>query len=71
MKAPMVKVGIIGAGFAADLHASAIQQLAGEMEVVAVASRTEASAGELAARYGVPGCSPIIANCCANRTSIW
>jgi len=54
MKSAVVKVGIVGAGFAADLHAAAIQQLPGELELAAVASRTEAKAAEFAGKYRVP-----------------
>ncbi|MBI4873308.1 MAG: Gfo/Idh/MocA family oxidoreductase [Acidobacteria bacterium] len=49
-----VKVGIIGSGFAADVHATAFQDLPGEAEVVAVASPDRLQAGHLAARYGIP-----------------
>lgn len=55
MNGPMVKAGIVGAGFAADLHAAAIQYLPGELELTAVASRTESSARHLASKYGIPG----------------
>lgn len=54
MKSPIVKAAVVGSGFAADLHAAAIQQLNGEIELTAVASRTESGARELAAKYAIP-----------------
>ena len=49
-----VKVGIIGSGFEADIHAAAFQLMPEEAEVVAVASPTPGNAARLAARYGIP-----------------
>jgi len=49
-----VKAAIVGAGFAADLHAAAIQLVPDQIELAAVASRTEAHARELAEKYGIP-----------------
>lgn len=49
-----VKVGIIGSGFEADIHAASFQIAPEEAEVVAVASPTPGHAAELAKRYGVP-----------------
>jgi len=48
-----VKVGIIGSGFEADIHAASFQIMPEEAEVVAVASRSN-GADELARRYGIP-----------------
>ncbi|MFC1614278.1 Gfo/Idh/MocA family protein [Gemmatimonadota bacterium] len=49
-----VKVGIIGSGFEADIHAAAFQIMPEEAEVVAVASPTAGHAGDLAKKYGIP-----------------
>jgi predicted dehydrogenase len=49
-----VKVGIIGSGFAADIHAASFQMTPEEAEVVAVASPTPGHAAALAARYAIP-----------------
>lgn len=49
-----VRVGIIGAGFAADIHARAYGQLAGlGVELVAVTSAHRANAERFASRYGI------------------
>jgi myo-inositol 2-dehydrogenase/D-chiro-inositol 1-dehydrogenase len=48
-----VKVGIIGSGFEAEIHAAAFQIMPEEAEVVAVASPTPDHAQELAKRYGI------------------
>ncbi len=52
--ADKVKVGIIGSGFEADIHAAAFQIMPEEAEVAAVASPTAGHAEELATRYGIP-----------------
>ncbi len=49
-----VKVGIIGSGFEADIHAASFQIMPEEAEVVAVASPTPGHAEALARRYRVP-----------------
>ena len=49
-----VKVGIIGSGFEADIHVSAIKQMGEEAEVVAIASPTPGNAERLARHHGVP-----------------
>ena len=49
-----VKVGIIGSGFEADIHAASFQIMPEEAEVAAVASPTAGHAEELARRYGIP-----------------
>lgn len=49
-----VKVGIIGAGFEADIHAASFRAMPEEAEVVAVCSPTPGHAEELAARYQIP-----------------
>ena len=47
-------VGIVGAGFAADIHARSFQDLAGlGVELAGVVSRTEARAVEFASRFGI------------------
>ena len=47
-------VGIVGAGFAADIHAQAFCDLAGlGVELAGVVSRTEARAVECASRFGI------------------
>ena len=52
--AEKVKVGIIGSGFEADIHAAAFQIMPEEAEVVAVASPTTGHAEDLAKKYGIP-----------------
>jgi len=49
-----VKVGIIGSGFEADIHAASFKILPEEAEVVAVASPTKGHPEELAKKYGIP-----------------
>ncbi len=49
-----VKVGIIGSGFEADIHAAAFEIMPEEAEVVAVASPSSGHAEALAARYKIP-----------------
>ena len=49
-----IGIGMVGAGFAADLHARVYHELAGlGVEVVAVVSRAEARAREFAERHGI------------------
>ena len=49
-----VKVGVVGAGFAASFHLRSYQQVRGiPVEVVAIASKTRARAEQLAGRYGI------------------
>lgn len=48
-----VKVGIVGSGFEADIHAASLAMLAEEAEVTAVASPTPGHARALADRYGI------------------
>ena len=49
-----IGVGIVGAGFAADVHARVYSELAGRgVTLAAVTSRTKASAEELAKRYHI------------------
>jgi predicted dehydrogenase len=52
--AEKVKVGIIGSGFEADIHAASFQIMPEEAELVAIASPTADHAETLARRYGVP-----------------
>jgi len=52
--ADKVKVGIIGSGFEADIHAAAFRIMPEEAEVVAVASPSAGHAEALAKRYGIP-----------------
>jgi predicted dehydrogenase len=49
-----VKVGIIGSGFEADIHAASFQIMPEEAEVVAVASPTPGHPEALAKKYGIP-----------------
>jgi len=49
-----VKVGIIGSGFEADIHAAAFRIMPEEAEVVAVASPTPGHAEHLAKKFGIP-----------------
>jgi myo-inositol 2-dehydrogenase/D-chiro-inositol 1-dehydrogenase len=49
-----VKVGIIGSGFEADIHAASFQMMPEDAEVIAIASPTPGHAQELANRYGIP-----------------
>jgi myo-inositol 2-dehydrogenase/D-chiro-inositol 1-dehydrogenase len=49
-----VKVGIIGSGFEADIHAASFQLMPEDAEVAAVASPTSGHAEELARRYNIP-----------------
>src|SRR3954454_5518791 len=49
-----VKVGIIGSGFEADIHAASFQIMPEDAEVVAVASPTSGHAEQLARRYEIP-----------------
>jgi predicted dehydrogenase len=49
-----VRVGIIGSGFEADIHAASFQALPEEAEVVAVVSPTPGKPEALARRYGIP-----------------
>jgi predicted dehydrogenase len=54
MRAGKVKVGIIGSGFEADIHAASFQIMPEEAVVVAVASPTAGHPEHLAERYGIP-----------------
>lgn len=49
-----VKVGIIGSGFVADIHADSFRIMPDEAEVVAVASPTPGNAAKLAKKYNIP-----------------
>src|ERR1700682_3787892 len=49
-----VKVGIIGSGFEADIHAASCRIMPEEAEVVAVASPTRGHPEALAKKYGIP-----------------
>ena len=48
-----VKVGIIGSGFIADIHAESFQIMPDEAEVVAVASPPQCGAEEMAKKYNI------------------
>ena len=50
-----VKVGIIGSGFEAEIHAASFQIMPEGAEVIAVASPTEGHAEKLARSYSIPG----------------
>ena len=50
-----IRVGMIGAGFAADFHTQAFREVRGiDVEIVAVTSQNERSRTEFAAKHGVP-----------------
>ena len=49
-----VKVGIIGSGFEADIHAHSMRMLHGEVEIAAVASPSPGHADEFAKRHEIP-----------------
>jgi len=49
-----VRIGLLGSGFIADLHAQAIKATQGEAEVVAVASHTKGKAAKFARSRGIP-----------------
>ncbi len=50
-----IRVGMVGAGFAADFHTLAFSQVCGlEAEVVAVTSQSERSRTEFAAKHDIP-----------------
>ena len=49
-----VRVGIIGSGFVADIHAHAFQRFVPDAEVVAVASPTPGKASRFARERGIP-----------------
>jgi myo-inositol 2-dehydrogenase / D-chiro-inositol 1-dehydrogenase len=49
-----VRVGLIGAGFVSDVHAHAFARYVKDVEVVAVASRTQEKAAQFAANFGIP-----------------
>ena len=49
-----VKVGIIGSGFEADIHAESFRIYSAEAEVVALASPTPGNAERMAHKYGIP-----------------
>lgn len=53
-KTGKVKVGIIGSGFEADIHAESFRIYPAEAEVIAVASPTPGNAEKLARKYGIP-----------------
>jgi len=50
----IVKVGLIGSGFVADIHAHAFRQFVPNAEVVAVASPTPGKAARFAEERGIP-----------------
>jgi predicted dehydrogenase len=49
-----VKVGIVGSGFEADIHAESFRLMPDEAEVVAVASPTPGNAKKLADKHNIP-----------------
>jgi hypothetical protein len=50
-----VNVGLIGAGFVAEIHAQAYREVPGlEVRLLAVTARTAESASAFAARHGIP-----------------
>jgi hypothetical protein len=51
---PKVKIGIIGSQFQADIHATSLQIMPHEAELVAVASPTPGNAEHFAKRFNIP-----------------
>jgi len=52
-----VRIGIVGAGFAASFHLRSYRQVQGvPVEIVAIAGLRKARAEDLARRYGIPKC---------------
>ena len=49
-----VKVGIIGSQFQADIHATSLQIMPDDAEVVAVASPSPGNAAAFARKFGIP-----------------
>ena len=49
-----VKIGIIGSQFQADIHATSLQIMPDEAELVAVASPTPGNAEHFAKRFNIP-----------------
>lgn len=50
-----IRVGMVGAGFAADFHTEAFRKVRGiEVEIVAVTSQREKSRNEFAEKHGIP-----------------
>ncbi|MCX5771875.1 MAG: Gfo/Idh/MocA family oxidoreductase [Candidatus Hydrogenedentes bacterium] len=49
-----VKVGIIGSGFEADIHAHSMRMLHGEVDIVAVASPSPGHADAFAGQHNIP-----------------
>jgi predicted dehydrogenase len=49
-----VRVGLIGAGFVSDIHAHALAHYVKNVEIVAVASRTQEKAARFAAEHHIP-----------------
>ncbi|MFO0910389.1 MAG: Gfo/Idh/MocA family oxidoreductase [Isosphaeraceae bacterium] len=69
--ASRVKVGIIGSGFEADIHAESFRIMPDEAEVVAVASPTPGNAAKLAQRYEIPRVFTDYRPCSPSPTSKW
>ncbi len=54
----MVRIGLVGAGFVADIHAHALRPLAGRASITAVAARSPERARAFADRHGIPAVAP-------------
>jgi len=53
---PKTRVALLGSGFIAGIHAESYERFVPDAEIVAVYSRHEARAGELAAKHHIPRC---------------
>jgi predicted dehydrogenase len=54
----MVRIGLVGAGFIAEIHANAFRPLAGRARITAVTSRSEEKARAFAGRHGIGAVVP-------------
>jgi predicted dehydrogenase len=54
----MLRIGLAGAGFVAEIHAHALKPLAGRAAITAVASRSAERAQAFAGRHGIAGVVP-------------
>jgi predicted dehydrogenase len=62
-----VRVGLVGAGFAAELHAQVYANLGGLVEVLGVVSASQEQSEEFARRHGIPSVFPdypTLLECC-------
>ena len=66
-----VKVGIIGSQFQADIHATSLQIMPDEAEVVAVASPSPGNAATFARKFGIQRIHGLPRNAQRIKTSGW